>query len=481
VEEVIFLVSSADVCRPHSTSTAIRPVIEEVVMVCDAVILAAGLGTRMKSDTPKVLHTLGERPILTWVVDSCREATQNAPIVVVGPDADEIRNQMAADVRYVVQEKRLGTGHATLQARDALNKKADLVLIVNADLPLIEADTLKRLISVQEGNSGPLSILSAKTPQARGFGRILRSADDRILGVIEAAHATPEQLAIEELNVGAYAARAEWLWDQLSELPLSPKGEYYLTDLVMLAAKAGQPVGSAEVGDLSEVIGINNRLHLAEAEAALRTRINRRWMLAGVTLVDPQTAYIGPDVEIGNDTLILPNTHLQGKTVVGSRCRLGPNTILRDTAIGNGCEVTASVLEGAVLEDDVDVGPFAHLRSGARLCRGVHMGNFGEVKNSTLKAGVKMGHFSYVGDTMVGESTNIGAGTITCNYDGERKHPTEIGAEAFIGSDTMLVAPVKIGAKARTGAGSVVTRDVPDGAVAVGVPARVVRKPDKGE
>ncbi|MEJ2563489.1 MAG: DapH/DapD/GlmU-related protein [Anaerolineales bacterium] len=293
--------------------------------------------------------------------------------------------------------------------------------------------------------------------------------------------ATPEQLAIEELNVGAYAARAEWLWDQLSELPLSPKGEYYLTDLVMLAAKAGQPVGSAEVGDLSEVIGINNRLHLAEAEAALRTRINRRWMLAGVTLVDPQTAYIGPDVEIGNDTLILPNTHLQGKTVVGSRCRLGPNTILRDTAIGNGCEVTASVLEGAVLEDDVDVGPFAHLRSGARLCRGVHMGNFGEVKNSTLKAGVKMGHFSYVGDTMVGESTNIGAGTITCNYDGERKHPTEIGAEAFIGSDTMLVAPVKIGAKARTGAGSVVTRDVPDGAVAVGVPARVVRKPDKGE
>ncbi len=450
-------------------------------MVCDAVILAAGLGTRMKSDTPKVLHMLGERPILSWVVDFCRAATQNAPTVVVGPDADEIRNQMAPDVRYVVQEKRLGTGHATLQARDALQKRADLILIVNADLPLIEVDTLKRLISVQEDNSGPLSILTARTSEARGFGRILRSADGRILGIIEQAQATPEQLAIEELNVGAYVVRAAWLWDHLPGLPLSPKGEYYLTDLVMLAAKAEQPVGSTEVGDLSEVIGINNRLHLAEAEAALRSRINRRWMLAGVTLVDPQTVYIGPDVDIGNDTLILPNTHLQGNTVVGSRCRLGPNTILRDTAIGDDCEVTASVLEGAVLEDDVDVGPFAHLRSGARLCRGVHMGNFGELKNSTLNAGVKMGHFSYIGDTTVGENTNIGAGTITCNYDGERKYPTEIGAEAFIGSDTMLVAPVKIGAKARTGAGSVVTRDVPDGAVAVGVPARVVRKPDKGE
>ncbi len=450
-------------------------------MVCNAVILAAGLGTRMKSNTPKVLHKLGERPILSWVVDSCRAATENAPTVVVGPDADDIRIQMASDVQFVVQEERLGTGHATLQARDSLKEKADLILIVNADLPLLEVDTLKRLISVQEGNSGPLSILTAKTPRARGFGRIERSDEGYILGVIEEAHATSEQLAIEELNVGAYAARAEWLWDHLPDLPLSPKGEYYLTDLVTLAVKAGQPVGSTEVGELREVIGINNRVHLAEAEAALQGRINRRWMLAGVTIVDPQTAYIGPEVEIGNDTLILPNTHLQGNTVVGSDCRLGPDTILRDTAIGDSCNVIASVLEGAVLEDGVDVGPFAHLRSGARLCRGVHMGNFGEVKNSTLKAGVKMGHFSYVGDTTVGENTNIGAGTITCNYDGERKHPTEIGADAFIGSDTMLVAPVKIGRKARTGAGSVVTRDVPDGAVAVGVPARVVRKPEKGE
>ncbi len=450
-------------------------------MVCKAVILAAGFGTRMKSDIPKVLHKLGERPILTWVVDSCRTAAGNAPTVVVGPDADEIRNQMAADVQYVVQEQRLGTGHAALQARHALQNDADFILIVNADLPLLEAETLKRLIDVQEGNSGPLSLLTARSPCSRGFGRILRSEEGRILGIIEEAHAAAEQLALEELNVGAYVAQAGWLWEHLSDLPLSPKGEYYLTDLVSMAAEAGQMVGSTEVGDLSEVIGINTRAHLAEAEAALRGRINRRWMLAGVTLVDPQSVYISPDVTLGKDTCILPNTHLQGNTRVGSNCRLGPNTILRDTTLGDNCTVTASVLESAVLEDDVDIGPFAHLRSGARLCRGVHMGNFGEIKNSTLKAGVKMGHFSYIGDTTVGENTNIGAGTITCNFDGERKHPTEIGAEAFIGSDTMLVAPVKIGNHARTGAGSVVTRDVPDGAVAVGVPARVVRKPDKGE
>lgn len=447
-------------------------------MVCKAVILAAGLGTRMKSKTPKVLHHLAERPILSWIIDICQEATGVAPTVVVGPDATEVRNQIKSDVNYVVQEERLGTGHAALQARDALQGKSDLILIVNADLPLLEPDTLKGLISTQEKNSGPLSILTAQSPQSRGFGRIERSDRGRILRVTEEAHATEEQLAIEELNVGAYTARAEWLWERLPALPLSPKREFYLTDLISMAAEEGHDVASSPVGDISEIIGVNTRAHLAEAEIALRRRINQRWMLAGVTLVDPDSIYIGPDVELGIDTQILPNTHLQGKTVVGSNCRLGPNTILRDTALGDDCEVTASVLEGAVLEDEVDVGPFAHLRSGTRLCRGVHMGNFGEIKNSTLKAGVKMGHFSYVGDTMVGENTNIGAGTITCNYDGERKHPTEIGANAFIGSDTMLVAPIRVGKNARTGAGSVVTRDVPDGAVAVGVPARVVRKPD---
>jgi bifunctional UDP-N-acetylglucosamine pyrophosphorylase/glucosamine-1-phosphate N-acetyltransferase len=235
-------------------------------------------------------------------------------------------------------------------------------------------------------------------------------------------------------------------------------------------------VGSIQVEDHDEVIGINTREHLAQAEAALRRRINRHWMLEGVTLLDPTTVYIGPEVKIGRDSVVLPNTHLEGTTVVGAACRLGPNTVVRDSSIGDRCRVEASVVEEAKLEEEVQIGPFAHLRRGAHLCRGVHMGNFGEVKNSTLGPGVRMGHFSYVGDATIGPDVNVGAGTVTCNYDGEQKHRTEIEEGAFIGSDTMLVAPVRIGRGSRTGAGSVVTRDVPDWSVAAGVPARVIRR-----
>ncbi|MCK4741096.1 MAG: bifunctional N-acetylglucosamine-1-phosphate uridyltransferase/glucosamine-1-phosphate acetyltransferase, partial [Anaerolineales bacterium] len=239
-----------------------------------------------------------------------------------------------------------------------------------------------------------------------------------------------------------------------------------------------QTVESVSVTSPDEVIGINTREHLAEAEHAVRMRINRRWMEEGVTITDPATTYIGLDVQIGQDTVILPNTHLEGVTSIGEDCRIGPNSIVRGSVVGNGSRIEASVVEGATLEEEVEIGPFAHLRDGAHLCRGVHMGNFGEVKNSRLEAGVKLGHFSYIGDAHIGENTNIGAGTITCNYDGEKKQHTEIGADVFIGSDTMLVAPLKIGRGARTGAGSVVTKDVPDWSLAAGVPARVIRKLD---
>ncbi len=259
-------------------------------------------------------------------------------------------------------------------------------------------------------------------------------------------------------------------------MPLSSKGEYYLTDLVAMAVKEGKGLGIAITDDLDEAIGVNTREHLAEAEGALRRRIQSRWMLAGVTLQDPASTYIGPEVSLGADTVVLANTHLEGKTSVGKGCRLGPNTRIRDSVLGDGCSVEASVLEGARLDEQVEVGPFAHLRPGAHLMRGVHVGNFGEVKDSTLGPGSKMGHFSYVGNAEIGAQVNIGAGTITCNFDGEKKHPTTIGDGAFIGSDTMLVAPVKVGKGARTGAGAVVTKDVPDDSVAVGIPARVIRK-----
>jgi bifunctional UDP-N-acetylglucosamine pyrophosphorylase/glucosamine-1-phosphate N-acetyltransferase len=269
------------------------------------------------------------------------------------------------------------------------------------------------------------------------------------------------------------------LWEALRRIRLSPKGEYYLTDCIEIAVSDGLPVQALVLEDPSEAIGINTRVHLAEAENLLRHRINRQWMLDGVTLVDPENAYIEPGVAIGQDTVIWPNTYLHGDTAIGSDCTIGPNAIIHNTRIGDRCKILSSVVEGAVLEDDVSVGPFGHLRKGAHLAQGVHMGNFGEVKSSYLGPGTKMGHFSYIGDATIGSEVNIGAGTITCNYDGQRKHPTEIGANAFVGSDTMLVAPIKLGEGARTGAGSVVTKDVPAHSLAVGVPARVIRKLEK--
>jgi bifunctional UDP-N-acetylglucosamine pyrophosphorylase / glucosamine-1-phosphate N-acetyltransferase len=446
-------------------------------MQCESVILAAGLGTRMQSKRPKVLHNLGGKPLVCWAVEAAAAALRSPPLVVIGPHDAAVRGALPETVRFVIQEERLGTGHAALQAESVLRGKSDLVLVTSADMPLLRTATLHSIVETQRAGRAVLTLLSFHGEEARGFGRIVRDPSGRILGIVEEAEASPEQLLIHEFNVGAYCFESEWLWSHLRQLPKSRKGEYYLTDLVGLAIAEGAGVEGREVMDEDEVIGINTREHLAQAEAALRRQINQRWLLAGVTLQDPATCYIGPQVVIGKDTTILANTHLEGATTIGEGCVLGPGTIVRQSTIGDRCSLELSVVEQAVLEDEVDIGPFAHLRPGAHLMRGVHMGNFGEVKNSTLGPGVKMGHFSYIGDANVGAETNIGAGAITCNYsrDGKKNH-TEIGAGAFIGSDSMLVAPVTIGAGAVTGAGSVVTRDVPDDSLAVGHPARVIRK-----
>jgi bifunctional UDP-N-acetylglucosamine pyrophosphorylase/glucosamine-1-phosphate N-acetyltransferase len=445
-------------------------------MRANAVILAAGLGTRMKSSRPKVLHELGGKPLIRWSVDACTEALGEPPIVIVGPDMPGVREAVGETCSFVQQTDRLGTGHAVLQAQQQLREHEGIVVVANADLPFVRSETFRSMVEVQESNSGPMTLLVAESDEARGFGRIKRNPDGQVVSIIEQAHASQEELAIKELNIGVYAFRSDWLWSHLEELPLSAKGEYYLTDLIAMAASEGERIETVQAEEQDETIGINTRVHLAEAERALRERINRQWMLAGVTMIDPETTYVGPEVVVGQDTVIFPNTHLLGDVQIGQGCVLGPNTTIRDSSIGEGCRVEASVVEGAVLEGEVEVGPFGHLRSGSHLGRGVHMGNYGEVKNSRLEAGVKMGHFSYIGDAHVGENVNIGAGTITCNFDGKQKQHTEIGADAFIGSDTMLVAPVKIGKGARTGAGSVVTKDVPDYSLAVGMPARVIRK-----
>ena len=450
-------------------------------MEIHSVILAAGQGTRMRSNLPKVMHPLLGRPLIWYSVESARQVSGTKPVVVVGHGADEVRKALGDSVEFVCQDQQLGTGHALWQAEPALRDKKGLILVTYADMPLLTSETLKRLVEAQQSHTGPFTLLTIEVDDPRGFGRVLRGPDGFVREVVEEAQATLEQQRIKELNAGVYCFSSDWVWTALPQIPLSPKGEYYLTDLVGLAVRQGKAVKAITTDDPNEAIGINTRVHLAEAGAVLQRRINKGWMLAGVTIADPASTYIEPEVKIGQDTVILPNTHLQGTTEIGEACEIGPNAIIRDTKIGSRCTILASVMEGAVLEDEVDIGPFGHLRKGAHLATGVHMGNFGEVKNSYLGPGTKMGHFSYLGDATIEQDVNIGAGTITCNYDGKKKHPTHIGKGVFIGSDTMLVAPVNLGEGARTGAGAVVTKDVPEYTLVVGVPARPLRKVEKDE
>jgi bifunctional UDP-N-acetylglucosamine pyrophosphorylase/glucosamine-1-phosphate N-acetyltransferase len=446
------------------------------MMNLTAVILAAGQGTRMRSDLPKVLHPLLGKPMAYFAIEAARLVTGKRPVLVIGHGADQVRQVLGDQVDYVIQEPQLGTGHALMQVEPFLTGKSNLVLVTYADMPLLTAESLTRLVESAQSQHSPITMMTVTTKNTRGFGRILRDPHGQVSGVVEEAQASPEQLNIHELNPGVYCFNASWLWQALKRINLSPKGEYYLTDLVGMAVADGYIVRTIEMEDVDEVIGINTRLHLAQAEAILRQRINTHWMLAGVTMIDPASTYIEPDVTLGQDTVLWPGTYLHGNTQVGAGCVIGPNTIIKDSIVGDHCTLLSSMLESAVLENRVEMGPFCHLRKGAHLANGVHMGNFGEVKNSTLGPGAKMGHFSYVGDATVGADVNIGAGTITCNFDGQSKYPTEIGEGAFIGSDTMLVAPVKIGAGSKTGAGAVVTRDIPPGTLAVGVPARVIRE-----
>jgi len=445
-------------------------------MIISPVVLAAGQGTRMRSSLPKVLHPLLGVPMIDYVLEAASAACGEKPVVVVGAESDLVRERIDARVRLVVQEPQLGTGHAVLQAEGLLKGKSDQILVIYADMPLLSVETLTVLIKEQTQNNGPITMLSMFLENSRGFGRIIRDGKGDVAAIVEEAQATREQLLIDELNTGAYCFEAEWLWENLTKISMSPKGEYYLTDLVGIAVEGGFQVKTIRLKDPDEAVGINNRVHLAEAEMILRSRINREWMLAGVTLVDPGRTYIERNVNIGIDTTIYPDTYLMGDCVIGSGCTIGPNALVRDSSVGDNCRIFASVLEGAQVEDEVVIGPFSHLRKGAHLAKGVHIGNFGEVKNSTLGAGTKMGHFSYIGDASIGNNVNIGAGTITCNYDGVRKNQTEIEDDVFIGSDTMLVAPVKLEKGSRTGAGSVVTKDVPQNTVVAGVPARAIRK-----
>ena len=429
----------------------------------------------MRSAVPKVAHPLAGRAIVRHVVEAAREAGVDDIVVVVGPgdEAAAVRAAAGEGVRFAVQATPLGTGDAVRCARDAAGDAAS-VLIMNGDVPLVLPETLRRLMAALD--RGPdLALLTATVPvESYGF---LELDHDRVVGIVETKDAEAlDRTEALPINAGQYAARAAWLWPRLDGIAPAPNGEIYLTALASIARDEGRPATAVWAAEAAEVRGINDRIQLAEAEAVLRDRIRRRHMLAGVTIIDPPSTFIDAAVRIAPDTTILANTHVLGESSIGGGCEIGPGSFVRDSSIGERCVVRFSMVEESTIEADVDVGPYSHLRPGSYICEGVHIGNFAEVKSSRLGRNTKMGHFSYMGDAEVGEEVNIGAGTITANYDGTNKNRTVIGDGAFIGSDSMLVAPVRIGAGARTSAGSVVTRDVPDGMLALGAPARIRSK-----
>lgn len=440
------------------------------------VVLAAGQGTRMKSATHKVLHPLAGLPMIDHILRSASTLSPAETVVVVGHGAEQVRAHLGESVRYAVQDPPRGTGDAVRAVRPHMEGAVDTVLVLLGDSPLITPATLRWLLDVHRAERPRATLLTARSHDP---GRIVRDAEGRVAGIVEMKLATPEQLTIPERNSGLCIFDAAWLWPRLERLPVSALGEYLLTDVTGQAVAEGPvdgrwPVAAVELDDPDEAMGVNTRVQLAEAEAVLRRRILERLMLSGVTVADPAATYVHADVAVGPDTTLLPGTHLEGRTVVGSGCVIGPATRIVDSDIGDFCRVQWSVVESSRMDADADVGPYSHLRPGSHIGAHVHIGNYVETKNTSIGAHSASGHVSYLGDARIGERVNIGAGTITANYDGARKNLTTIGDGAFIGVDTILRAPVAVGEGGRTGAGAVVTRDVPAGRLVVGVPARVV-------
>ena len=442
--------------------------------------MAAGLGTRMKSRTPKLLHPLLGRPMLAYVVDAAREATGSRPIVVTSPHTAAIRDHFGDEVDYALQETPNGTGDAVRAALAEIPDDVDELLVLNGDVPLLRADLLTDLLAEGRLDHAALALTAVDAIDPSGLGRVVRNEAGSVERVVEQKDATEDELVINEINAGLYAFDAQWLRRAIAELePSAATGELYLTHLVGAARADGRIVAAVVHEDDGRLLGINDRAQLARAEWDLRVELNERWMLAGVTMQDPSTVYLDHAVRLAQDVTLEPNVVLRGTTTVGEGTTIASGSQIHDSTIGSGCRIWASVIERSEVRDGATVGPFAHLRPNSVVGENAEIGNFAELKNSTLGRGVKQHHMSYLGDAEVGAGTNVGAGTITANYDGRKKHRTTIGERAFLGVDTMLRAPITIGDDARTGAGAVVTKDVPAGKLAVGVPARIreVRQP----
>jgi bifunctional UDP-N-acetylglucosamine pyrophosphorylase / glucosamine-1-phosphate N-acetyltransferase len=428
----------------------------------------------MRSRVPKVLHPLAGRPMIDHVLDALASAGIEHPVVVIGFGGEQVEAVLHDRVPMVRQDPQLGTADAVRCGLGRVPPEARHVLVTMGDVPLLPGELFRNLLREQAEGDAAVALLSARLDNATGYGRIVRGSDGDARAIVEEADADEQTLAINEVNVGTYCFDAAWLRANVGNVPASPSGEYYLTDLVAVAIAGGRRVAVVAAPQAELTAGINDRIGLAAAERWLRQRIAEGHMRNGVTIVDPATTTIDAEVEIGQDARIEPGTILAGATVVAQDAVIGPRTEIRDSRIGPRTRVWVSVVEGSTVAEDVQIGPYAHVRSGCRIGPRCEIMDHAELKNSSLGAGTKQHHFSYLGDAEVGEEVNIGAGAITANFDGEAKHRTIIGDGAFIGVDTLLRAPVTIGPGARTGAGAVVTRDVPAGKTVVGMPARAI-------
>jgi bifunctional UDP-N-acetylglucosamine pyrophosphorylase/glucosamine-1-phosphate N-acetyltransferase len=436
------------------------------------VILAAGLGTRMKSRQAKVLHRAGGKTLLQHVIDTARElAPPERIFAVVGHQAEQVRRSVeASGIGFIEQTAQKGTGHAVLMGREAMSHLDGYLVILYGDSPLLKTSTLARLIAQETEGTAAGVLLSAMMHDPTGYGRVIRDARGNVLEVVEQKAGTPGQLAIREANMGIYCFRADLFWKHVGEIePNNPAGEYYLTDMPAILTRAGHRVEAVQLADPAEALGINDRAQLAEVDAIFRERTRRKLMAEGVTLIKPETITVDAGVEIGMDSIIEPFAQILGRTKLGENCRVGACSIIQDSELGDDVEIGAfTMVAASKVEHGVHAGPYARLRPESYVEAGAHIGNFVELKKTRMRAGAKANHLAYLGDSDIGAKANIGAGTITCNYDGFKKHVTEIGEGAFVGSNSTLVAPLQIGAGAYIAAGSVVTEAVPPDALALG-------------
>ncbi|MCL1816503.1 MAG: bifunctional UDP-N-acetylglucosamine diphosphorylase/glucosamine-1-phosphate N-acetyltransferase GlmU [Clostridiales bacterium] len=438
-----------------------------------AIILAAGKGTRMKSSLPKVLHPLLNKPILQYVVEAALDAGIREQLVVVGHEANVVEQALTGQTwanccRYVYQEQQLGTGHALLCALPKLSADCKDVLVLCGDTPLISADLLKAFIGQFAASGARAAVLTARLADPAGYGRIVLDEAGDFLAIVEEKEASEAEKTIREINSGIYCFKRALLKDAVSGLNnANAKGEYYLTDILSILRGQGQKVLAFRHDCAEQISGINDRVQLAQATLMMQNRVNTKWMLAGVTIIDPSATYIDTDVQIGRDTVIEPQTYLRGKTIIGNDCHIGVGSEISNSKLGNNVYTRHAIIVESEIGNGCDIGPFTYIRPGSKLHARVKAGHFVELKKAEIGSGSKVPHLSYIGDAVLGCKVNIGCGTITCNYDGQHKYTTTIGDEAFIGSNTNFIAPVSIGARAIIGAGSTITQDVPADALAI--------------